>query len=338
MGVTRDDVARAAGVSSAVVSYVINNGPRPVAAETRERVLNAIQKLGYRANFSARSLRGQRSRMLGIVVPDASNTFYSEVIKGVEDGAFEHGYELIVGNTNQEPQRQKSYVESLISRQVDGLIFVTLTVEQEDLVLLDQYRTPAVYIDPEGYIDAALLDQLLCVTADFEAGGYQAGQHLIQRGHREIVVLTGKSPVPNQPTWRWHRTEGFMRAMKDAGLAALLIFAGEHLEDGYRVAYEVLQRNQRPSAIFAGNDLLAIGALRAAHDLGIAVPKQFAVCGFDDIAIAEYVNPRLTTVRVQKYHMGQQAASMLLHALENETAPMQGQFHFATELIIRETT
>jgi LacI family transcriptional regulator len=305
--------------------------------------LAAIHELGYRTNFVARSLRAQRSQMLGIIVPDASNAFYSEVMKGVEEMAYAHNYGVILGNTGHALHRQISYVESLISRQVDGIIFVTLTVEPQELALLEQFKVPAVYVDPEGNLDEVTLDHLCYISVDFDGGGYAAGRHLIEKGHRQLAAFIGKSPIPGAPTWRWHRVEGFLRAMREAELQPPVLFAGEHLEDGYRVAHELLSDSRRPTAIFSGNDLLAVGALRAAQDLGLHVPQELAICGFDDIAIAQFVNPRLTTVRLKKYEMGLQAASLVLDFLDNhnpeaEAPPSPRKLHFETELIIREST
>jgi DNA-binding LacI/PurR family transcriptional regulator len=248
-----------------------------------------------------------------------------------------------LGNTGHDVHRQTSYVESLISRQVDGIIFVTLTVEPQELALLEQFNVPAVYVDPEGNLDETTLERLCYISVDFDGGGYAAGRHLLDKGHRQLVALTGKSPLPDLPTWRWHRIEGFLRAMSEAGLQAPVLFAGEHLEDGYRVTAELLRDGQRPTAIFAGNDLLAVGVLRAAQDLGLRVPQDVAICGFDDIAIAQFVNPRLTTVRVKKYEMGQQAAGIVLNFLDNRdqkagTTASPRKLHFETELVIREST
>jgi LacI family transcriptional regulator len=342
--VTQGDVARKAGVSLPVVSYVVNDGPRPVAPQTRQRVLDAIEDLGYRANQIARSLRSQRTYTIGLIVPDTTNYFYSAVAKGVEDAAYHNGYSLMLCNTNESIQRQSRYIENLVSRQVDGVIYITTTIETKELGILNHFNIPSVYIDPEGRIDQQTMQQINYISVDSEGGGCAVATHLLKRGHRRLACITGSPKEPPHSDWEWHRQDGFKRIVQEAGFAPEIVWAGEGPDDGYHAAQQLLSNGQPPTAIFACNDTIAIGVLRAAHDLGLKVPKDLAVCGFDDIALASYVTPRLTTVRIRKHALGQRAAELIFNLLEksqnseNDSRIPAQTSKFKTELIIREST
>ena len=342
--ITQGDVARKAGVSLPVVSYVINDGPRPVAAKTRQRVLDAIDDLGYRANHVARSLRSQRTFTIGLILPDSTNYFYGAVAKGIEDAAYQNGYSIILCNTNESIQRQSRYIENLVSRQVDGVIYITTTIEDKELDILNHFNIPSVYIDPEGRIDQQTMQNINYISVDSEGGGCAVAAHLLERGHCHLACITGSPKEPPHSDWEWHRQDGFKRVAQEAGHAPEIVWAGEGPDDGYLAARELLSKEDPPTAIFACNDSLAIGVLRAAHDLGLKVPKDLAICGFDDIALAQYVTPRLTTVRIRKHALGQRAAELMLtllnenNNLENKTQASVQSSVFETELIIREST
>ncbi len=343
MAVTRNDVARLAGVSPAVVSFVINNGPRPVSEETRQRVLAAIKELGYRPNTIARSLRLRRSNTIGMIVFDISNVYYSEVAKGVQDLADSYGYTVILANTHGSADAQTACVENLVSRQVEGIIFITLPVVARELEMLETFSIIPVYIDPEGDLEEEIISRIRYISVDSEGGGYHVGRYLLEKGHRNLACITGKRLLAQNTDWRWRRQVGFERALNEADIVSTVIYTGEHSEDGYQAAYDLLKSANRPTAIFTGNDLLAIGVMRAALDLGLKIPSDLAVCGFDDIDMARYTFPRLTTVRIEKYKLGQQAFKMLLASQPQSTPdsqPGKGErfhYHFQTELIIRES-
>jgi LacI family transcriptional regulator len=346
MKVTRDDVAKKAGVSSAVVSYVLNNGPRPVAPETKQRVIQAIEELGYRTNLIASSLRAKRTHTLGLIIPDISNIYYSELAKGVEDYAYKHGYTVNLGSTNDEDQIRTSHVENFTSRKVEGIIFANMEVNSKELELLNDYNIPAVYIIPESVIDEEMQKKISCISVDLEKGGYMVGKHLLEKGHQKFACVTGGTPQPESNLWSWQRVNGFIKAIQEEGFTVDIIQSIDHPEDGYRAGISILQKENRPSAIFAGNDLLAIGVLRAASDLQINVPSELAICGFDDISLTNYVIPRLTTVRIEKYKQGWEAARMILGRLDEirrkvpreDERPDYKYQQFNPQLIIRESS
>jgi LacI family transcriptional regulator len=344
MRITRDDIARRAGVSTAVVSYVLNNGPQPVAPTTRARVLAAVEELGYRPNHVARSLKLRQTHTLGLIVPDAANPFYSEVAKGIEDEAYHRGYNVSIGNTNSYVERRAAYVENLISRQVDGIVFIASGILASELDWLERFGVPAVYIGFEGEMDASLQSRLHYVSVSSEQGGFDVGVHLVERGHHRIACIMGLIQEPPFVEVRWHRVDGFVRALTGAGLAAQIIPAGEHAEEGYQAALRLLQTPERPTAIFATNDLLAAGVIRAAAELAMRVPHDLAVCGFDDIAMARFLIPSLTSVHVPTVEMGQHASRIMFELLDAKRNRVQSQVrvfdtvHLKTELVVREST
>lgn len=340
--VSQNDVAKRAGVSNAVVSYVVNNGPRRTTKETREKVLKAIQELGYRKNNVARSLKTNTSNVIGLIIPDSSNAFFSEVAKGIEYEVYKQGYTLMFGNSGTSIVRQENYIETFISQLVDGIILLTTPFPKEQQSLIQKYNTPVVVIDPEISLPEHDLKDIFVVSVDNRKGGFLAGNYLVGKGHKNMAVIAGAEKVPPAT----FRVDGFQSAINRAGINCQVIWAGDHFDDGYKAATKLLSSSNPPTALFACNDLLALGILRAACDLNIKVPDQLAVVGFDDIDIANYSCPRLTTIRQPKYEMGQIAAKILINkiksgSLEKDTGnvpPTRANSEtLNTELIIRES-
>jgi LacI family transcriptional regulator len=299
---------------------VLNDGPRPVAAETRARVQRAIEELDYRPNHVARSLRSRRSLAFGLLVPEPANPFFAEVAKGIEDESYGHGYTLTVGNTNGSAERRLAYTESLIARRVDALFFDTTGISSREVDRLERAGILSIYLGTADELDDDVRERLACVTLDTDAGGYAVGRLFIEHGHTRIATIGGtgdQSPYIDRP---WQRVAGFLRAIHEAGLESRVAWGGSSPSAGYAAASELLVGPTRPTAIFAGSDYIAIGVLRRAADLGLRVPDDLAVCGFDDIEIADHLIPRLTTVRVPKLAMGQLAARIALDALASSAA------------------
>lgn len=340
--VTRKDVAQLAGVSTAVVSYVVNNGPRRTSPETRRKVLQAIEKLGYRPNNVARSLKTKSTKIIGLIIPDSSNAFFSEVAKGIEDQAYDCGYSVMLCNTAGSRKRQEDYINTLISQMVDGMIFITASLPMRHLELLHQYRIPTIVIDAERQIAQIEGQYVRVIRVDSHGGGRAAGLHLIERGHRRMSVIAGAEKVSPAVD----RVAGFREALASKGLSAKIIWAGDHPANGYEAATSLLRSRRPPSAIFACNDLLALGVLRAARDAHISVPEELAVIGFDDIDIARFLSPRLTTVQQPKYTMGKLACDTMLgwikqRDLEKQEQEDRGDYReilLETRLVVREST
>ncbi|MFI6740116.1 LacI family DNA-binding transcriptional regulator [Nonomuraea sp. NPDC050451] len=316
---TRNDVARLAGTSPAVVSYVINNGPRPVSESARQRVLDAIKQLGYRPNAVARSLRSRRSWTIGVIASDSAggkSPFFGQFTRACEEVAWQRGYSVLFGNSAEDPARAEGYVMRFLERQVDGLVLMRVPVSADQAEEM-RGRVPVVTID---HAAPPFFSRL---AVDDEEGGYQATRHLLEHGHRRIGFVGG--PLDITPVRL--RAAGWRRALQEAGagLTADLAEEGElvevgelSLEGGYEAALRLLSSPSRPTALFASIDGQAIGAMRAAADLGLRVPGDVAVVGFDGAREAAYTVPGLSTISQPIDEMARHATETLVGAIESE--------------------
>ncbi|MDI6003598.1 LacI family transcriptional regulator [Cobetia marina] len=324
------DVAARAGVSVTTVSHVVN-ATRPVARDTEARVREAIAALGYRPDSVARALKSNRSRTLGMIVTSAHNPFFAEVIRGVEDRCYQAGYSLILCNSDDIDAKQLSYLETLRDRRIDGLVVMTAENGEGFLQALSALPLPTVMMDadPQPGWDMTV------VNDDSRLGGRLAIEHLISRGLERIALLTG----PRDHARSRERLCGALGALKAAGLGVpedWQVATDLMLEDGHRAAHLLLaDPGDRPDAIFAFNDLLALGCLRAAQDLGLEVPRELSIIGYDDIEISAYLNPALTTIRQPIYDLGTTAVEQLIARLEG--SPFPGQTQLAPTLVVRES-
>ena len=305
------DVSRTAGVSISTVSHVLN-GTRFVSPELTRRVHAAVTQLEYRQNDLARSLRTRQSYALGLVIPDVSNPYYPQIARGVQDAAAAAGYWVFLCNSDRKPESEVRLLAALEQRRADGVI---LDGSGPDPVLLAALRRATVPIVLVGSrIDEADMD-VVTVAAN---GGYEAVRHLIARGYRRIALIAGP-PVPGPGQRRPAKARGYLQALEEAGLPPdpALIVEGDYTREGGAAAMRRLfSLPQQPDAVFAGNDLMAIGALMAARAAGRRVPDDLAIIGYDDIPEAAVTSPALTTVAVPKYEMGRAAARMLLDRLQ----------------------
>jgi LacI family transcriptional regulator len=331
--ITRTEVAKRARVSVATVSYVVNNGPRPVAEATRKKVVRVIQALGYRPSGVARSLRLQRTRTIGLIVPDTANPFFAALAKGVDETVFAHGYSLLLCHSKYVAAREQAYVELLLAREVDGVLYVQGAPDASGLHRLCRCGIPTVAVDRE--VPDAAIDR---VVVDNFGGSVQATQHLIGLGHRRIGCIARDVPLSNAA----ERIRGYTEALSSAGLPinpAYLVPGGPGYEEGRRAMSELLKLDIRPTAVLAWPDVVAIGAIRAANDAGLRVPEDVSVVGFDDIPMAAFIRPRLTTVAVGIEEMGQRAAEVLLDKVRGgtESGPPR-RLVLPVTLVIREST
>ncbi len=307
MTVRRKDVAELAGVSPAVVSYVLNGGPRPVAADTRARVLLAVEQLGYSPNGIARSLRINRTNTLGLIVPDVANPFFAELSRAVEEAAFAAGYTLVVGNATDDEERQTAYLRTFLQQQVDGVVLVPAHLPVECLDILRGSQRPWVVLD-RGIGGA---DDIAQILVDNRGGARDATRHLLEHGRRRIACIAGPRDVA--PTAE--RVAGWRDALDEAGIRpakALL----RHVPFGRWAGYDAargLFTAAPPDALFVASDEQALGVLRALAELGVRCPDDVAVVSFDGIAAGAYSLPGLST-------MAQPFAVLGRHALAHLTA------------------
>lgn len=325
------DVARHAGVSIATVSRTIN-GVSTVDKVLVERVQRAIQELNYYPNTQARSLVSGRSRLLGLLISEITNPFFPELIRGFEDIAIEHNYELLIGSTNYDPRRMEVCVRRMVERNVEGVAVMTFGVEAPLLDQLVARNIPMVFVDMQvsGMHAEALL-------VDYSAGIREAVEYLYTLGHREFSFITG--PM-RQRTCKL-RLDGFVHALEAVGapLRKEFVLEGDHtLPGGTGAAQQLLAGPRRPTAVLCSNDMMAMGVLREFAARGVAVPRDISVVGFDDIQLAEYVTPPLTSIRMSRNDLARAAFSVLRAFIEKpETMPRQV-LGIPTRLVVREST
>jgi LacI family transcriptional regulator len=324
------DVARLAGVSHATVSRVVN-GRQNVREETRQRVEDAMRELGYVAHVSARALASGRTQVIGLLAQEVDNAFFTSVIGGVDQQASAQGYDFMLCTTHARREKEAEYVARLSRGMVDGLLIVLPRGLPDYVEQLRADDFPFVLID---YDDDA--PGCGVVNASNHRGTRDAVRHLVGLGHRRIGFITGRDNVGATHS----RLAGYRDEMAAAGL---LVRPGDVLEGdfmetrGHAAGLEMLSRPDRPTAIFASSDMAAFGVMRAADDLGLEVPRDVSVVGFDDIPEAARVNPALTTVRQPLRDMGRVAVDQLLGRLDEPGQP-PARVVLDTELIIRGST
>ncbi len=323
------EVAIRAGVSSTTVSHVINN-TRFVSEEVRQRVQAAMIELGYHPNALARSLRRGETNTLGLILPDSANPFFAEIGHSVETAAFSHGYNVILCNTDGDVDRERTYVDVLLKKQVDGIVFVAAGERSDSISHILKLEIPIVVVDrdlPEVQLDTVLSDNY--------QGGYLATQHLINLGHRRIACISGPSHLNPSAL----RVTGYKQALLDAHIPVydhLMRQGNFHPSSGWQATLDLLTLPEKPTAIFACNDLMAMGVLRAAAECGVRVPQELAVMGYDDIELSSYTTPALSTVRQPKAEIGQTAVRMVLERIQNKDIPPRRELHPA-QVIVRGT-
>lgn len=302
------DVARLAEVSITTVSHVLNK-TRSVHPQTQARVTDAVRTLGYVPSAVARSLKMDATHTIGMLVPNNSNPYFAELVRAVEDACFAAGYALLLCNTDDNADRQRVYLNVLAQKRVDGVIVASTTDDERMSEHLAQTALPMVLIDR----DIAGLDRP-CVQTDHEQGGVLAASHLLSLGHQRIACIGG----PEQLHSSEQRVAGWRKALTQAKLPAdWVVHADFSVNGGFLAMHELLKKSPaaRPTAVFACNDLMAMGALRAVHECGLRVPQDIAVVGYDDIELASYTQPALTSVAQPIRAMAEQTLVRLLDVM-----------------------
>ncbi|MGL4488409.1 MAG: LacI family DNA-binding transcriptional regulator [Rhizobiaceae bacterium] len=327
---TIEDVARMAGVSIATVSRCMHM-PDVVAAKTRERVLAAVNKTGYHLNTAAQSLRHRRSNTVLVVVPDIGNTFFAEILGGIEQVASDAGMTMLIGDTGRIKAHEDVYVSYLLNGRADGaLLLADPQAAWFDIPTVnDKGIKPIVTIS-----EVAAHHETIAVTIDNEAAAHAAVTHLIAQGHRLIAHLTG----PKTNILTQERLNGYRRALSEAGcpLNPDYEFPGDFGLASGRSAFDLYRAQPvKPTAIFCANDETAMGFIAAAHQAKVMVPRDISVVGFDDIHFAQSFIPALTTIRQPRAEMGATAMRMLLSIIADE---MPASSQLAFELIVRDSS
>jgi DNA-binding LacI/PurR family transcriptional regulator len=324
-------IAQMADVSLGTVSHVLNGSAR-VREPLRRRVLEAVETLGYQPSQLARGLRRDKTNMIGMIIPDVTNPFFPAVVRGAEDLAFSNGYRLILCNTDNDHAKELTHLNELRTYLPSGLIVIPSSFS--DLTAQAQhYRkagTAVVCVDrlPKHWNGDT-------VTADNEDGAYRATRHLLQAGHRQLATITGPLHLTNAQ----ERLAGFRRAVRGAHLTIGSEYVQETTFDkrgGFTKATLLLRMLPRPTAIFAGNDMIAFGVLLAIREAGLRCPQDISVMGFDNLELAEMTNPALSSVSQPGYQLGMTAAQILLDRVAGDEGPPK-HCVLQTELTLRES-
>jgi LacI family transcriptional regulator len=323
-------VAQKAGVSISTVSHVINN-TRVVSDDVRKRVLGIIAEMRYVPSALARSLKNDKTNTIGVLVPNSSNPYFAELIRWMEDAAFELGYNIILCNAHGGGQKQTAYLRLLMEKRIDGLILVASGADDERDLLLRHESVPIIQL--ERALPGLGADLILACQ---EEGAYLATRHLIELGHRAIACVSGPSDLPRSR----ERVGGFLRAMDEAGLAvpeAAMVHAEFTSAGGYAAFGKLLAQPDMPTAVFVTSDLMALGGLCAAGSAGVRVPDQLSVVGYDDIGGACYAAPPLTTIAPPKREMARLAIHQLIERIRGGHAPLRS-VALASSLVVRAST
>jgi LacI family transcriptional regulator len=327
---TIHDVARLAGVSPITVSRVINNSGY-ISQKTRARVKAAIIELGYAPNIIARSLRSKRTNTLALVLTDITNPFFTHIARGVEDTASDAGFTVIYSNTDESVDEETKNLQLLLQKQVDGILLVPARSTSRSIELIKEQGTPVVILDRR--VSDVETDVVRCDSVE---GAYKLVKLLIDQGHRRIAVLSGPQGVSTADD----RVTGYQKAMAEVGLSddGLVFYGNYTLTSGYEMAKRTLSLSPQATALFAANNFIAIGALRALRDSGLKVPGDISLVAFDDLPQTWIVEPFLTVAAQPPYEMGCKATQLLLNRIRGEAPSECQEIILPVELIVRHSS
>ncbi|MCP8967477.1 catabolite control protein A [Ectobacillus ponti] len=313
MNVTIYDVAREANVSMATVSRVVNGNPN-VKPTTRKKVLEAIERLGYRPNAVARGLASKKTTTVGVIIPDISNIFYAELARGIEDIATMYKYNIILSNSDQNKEKEMHLLNTMLGKQVDGIVFMGEHITEEHVDEFERSPVPIVL--------AASFDEQLAtpsVNIDYEQAAYDAVKALADKGHTRIGFVTGPNAAA---AVNYKKMQGYQRALQETGLSfdEAIVAEGDYTYDSGMEAFEKMWEGaDRPSAVFVASDEMALGVIHAAQDRGFHIPNDLEIIGFDNTRLALMVRPQLTTVVQPMYDIGAVAMRLLTKYMNKET-------------------
>jgi LacI family transcriptional regulator len=324
------DIAKRAGVAPITVSRVINNSGY-VSQPTRERVEAAVKELGYVPNTIARGLRSKRTHTLALIVTDITNPYFTSMARGVEDAAGASGYTVIYCNTDESESKEEKYANMLAQRQVDGVLLVPSCGNAKTIKFLESNDIDVVVLDRR--ISGVRAD---IVYSDSKNGANRLVKLLIGLGHKRIAIITGHEDVSTSAD----RVLGYQQALKEAGLSEteLIYYGAFNEQSGYELTNQAMLQLPKPTAIFGGNNFIAIGIIKALHDLKLEVPGDVSVVGFDDLPESMFMKPFLTVARQRAYEMGQLATELLLKRIAGKISEEHRELILPIEIIVRESS
>lgn len=333
MRVTVEDIARLAGVSKATVSRVINNNPKGVSEETRKKVLKIVANMNYQKNPYDANYTPSHSRTLGLIIPDITNPFFSELAMEVENFSSENGYTVFLGSTNSSVEKEERYIATFIAKKVDGIILTSTANKcMENHFLMEKYHVPCILLDRMlygmNYTAGVFADNLLAI--------YHSCELMLKHGARRIVFLSGPSEISTAK----ERIDGYRAALEKYWIPfnkALIKNGTYTVESGYQAVMELEREGRKYDGIVAANDTMALGAIKALNELSYRIPEEIEVIGFDNIDFSQMCDPPLTTVQQPTIEMGRRAAELLLNAIEGKV-PEKKNIRLLPRLVVRKTT
>lgn len=328
---TISDVARLSGLSKTTVSRVINNHPY-VSDKKRELVLKAMKELGYTPNPSARRLRGHLTTTIGVIVPKIVNPLFSSLVDSIEQAAYKKGYQVLICQSNEDKEKELAFLNLLKTKQVDGIIMTSI---ENDWEIVESYIEYGSILLCNDYVNQTVAPM---IRLDQTKGAYLGAKHLIERGHQKIAYCTGG--LFDEQGKGKDRNQGFQKALQEAGITInpKWIFIDQHtIEDGKQVMKQILEMNDRPTAIFTGSDQVAAGVMIEAKEQDLTIPSDFAIIGFDNQPIAEILDPKLTTIRQPVDQMGEKSVEVIIELLDNPEMEIKN-YELPIELIVRQST
>ena len=329
MSLTLKDIAKKAKVSIKTVSRVINDEPM-VSKDTRSGVKAVIEELGYQPNLIARSLKKRKSNSIGIILPDIGNPAFTEMVKGCMDSLNSSGYYTFLGSYEDDPNKEEEFIRDFNSMFIDGLIIIPSITENRNISIFEKINCPMVFIDRE--IDGLNRDT---VISENRNGVYRATRHLIKKGHKKIVFLGGLNTV--KPAKK--RFEGWKKALDEKKLFKedLVFWGSFSIESGYLMMSQALEKLDSIDAVFAGNDIVALGAMNAIKDKNLNIPGDISIIGYDDMFFSQYLNPSLSSVAAKLFIQGKTAAELLLKRIKNPTDVKPKRIVIESDLILRDS-
>ena len=333
MPTTIKDVAKKAGVPVATVSRTLNGKDR-VKDETREKILSVVKEMSFVTNSSARTLRGSKTNIIGVIVPDISASFYSEIVKGIENKSNEYDYKIIVCDAQNNVEKEKTYIRFLYDRSIDGMIFVVPRIFEEEIMKVKENDFPVVVFGQNMEIY-----NIPSITVDNRQGAYNAVKHLYSHGYSKISYIGGIEGEKDYD--HKERLAGYMKALEDCKLEVKeqYIENGQYCEEGGSSAFvRLLRLDNPPDAIFCANDEMALGVLKTARRNKVRIPEDVGLIGFDNIRICQYTNPSLSTVSQSTYNVGVLLCEKLLHSIDNRDSNLKNaNLVLKPELVARES-
>lgn len=330
MSITMKDIAAKLGVSESTVSRAINNKPG-VGEDTKQKILNLARRYNYQPNLLARNLARQESNMIGLILPDISSLFYSEVTRAIQDIATKHGYQVMICNTDSDEKRESAYIEWLQGNKIAGIIFLGNGLANNKIINLGLSGYPIVLAN--RLVEEVMLPS---VIIDNNTGAFEATKHLLERGHKRIALING----PKDNLTAQNRFRGYREALKEYNLdydPKLIINKDWSRECGYQGFLELLNLEEPPTAIFAANDLISVGVIEAIKMGGYLIPEEIAVVGFEDTIVTSIIEPPLTTVAQPMYELGSNSAKKLFSLIEDEDIEENIEI-LTSKLIVRKST